>query len=115
MSYRSGVAIVFYKSALTNSQKAEAEELLDYLCEENYNLIKEDQDYFQFYSAQYKWRDDNENVQALYTFFEEIPEEAYYFLRVGEEPGDLETWGEGEFGLSYLFQIDPASLPLEPN
>jgi hypothetical protein len=113
MSYRSNVAIVFDRNVLTGDQRAKAEEILDSLCEGNYNLVKKNQDYLQFYNATHKWTNLYENVQDLYDFLEEIPEEAYSLLRTGEECGDLEMLGEGDFGLSYLFEVDPASLPLE--
>jgi hypothetical protein len=115
MSYRSKVAIVFDKTALTQDQQNKAKEILALLCKEDYNLIKQNETYLQFYHEYYKWNDLDEDIQFLYKFLGEIPEESYSFLRTGEEYGDLERKGSSEFGLSYLFTVDPVSLPLEVN
>lgn len=115
MSYRSNVAIVFIKTALTQDQVNKAKELLALLCQENYNLIKQNETYLQFYHDYYKWNDLEEDIQFFYEFLEKIPEESYSFLRTGEECGDLEMKGSDEFGLSYLFEVDSASMPLRPH
>lgn len=114
MSYLSDVAIVFNKEALTQDQRNKAKEILALLCEENYNLIKQDQTYLQFYCEHYKWNDLNENIQFFYEFLEEIPSDSYEFVRTGEESGDDEFKGVSGLGLSVVHQVDPASLPLEP-
>jgi hypothetical protein len=118
MSYRSQVAVAFHKPSLTKEKLLEAKKILTSLAEgkliEAKKVIKENDTYLQFYVEFYRWHDRDRDIRDFYSLLKTLDPFSYEFLRTGEECGDVERLGEGDMGLSYLFEVDPESLPLEP-
>ena len=109
MGYRSQVAI-----AIRNSKR---DDFISRLSEESKNLLglvdahHEGQDATLYYFEWVKWYD-GEEIEGL--IGNEFSEDAF-FLRLGEEDGDMEErgtwWGGGEFEISYTRHLTFSGAP----
>jgi len=120
MSYRSEVAIVFDKTQLSMEDLEAARHLLKKLNEAykpTKSIVQENERYIQFYHDFLKWSHTDREVKAIHNFFdlELINENAYSYIRVGEEIGDIELKGNSSDGILILQQVDQDSLPISLN
>ena len=96
MGYRSQVGVELIEHATT---------VLGALCglsEELKDLVQEGVDGREYNSLRFdhiKWYDSYKEIQLLDTFLNNLPEDSYHFIRLGEEPEDIEEKGYFESGM----------------
>lgn len=94
MGYRSYVALAFKKDAVSKEVIDEAKKYWD----ESYWREREE-DVILFYAEEVKWYDSYSDVQAIENIIQSMDEENYQFIRIGEEPGDIEERGSAYLSL----------------